>query len=163
MTTSVRPATAADAPALFRAWQELRAYNASLDPRIIPAPVSETEFTAGLRELLARPTAAVFVAERAGRIVGFIRAGIEPNLPDRLPEQHASVGYLYVEPQCRRGGIGSELFEAVRDWAGRQDGVAHFEMTVLNNDGAAEAFWRSLGFSPFVLRLWAPIEPEPAP
>jgi len=108
VNVTVRQANPADAPALFRAWQALRAYNASLDPRIIPAPVSETEFTAGLGELLRRPTACVFVAEREGRIVGFIRAGIEQNLPDRLPEQHASVGYLFAEGGRRtatvRGG-----------------------------------------------------------
>jgi hypothetical protein len=33
-------------------------------------------------------------------------------------------------------------------------------MTVLNADETAERFWRSLGFSPFIQRLWAPLTPE---
>ncbi|MGH2608899.1 MAG: GNAT family N-acetyltransferase [Tepidiformaceae bacterium] len=159
MSATIRRATTADAPALFRAWQDLRAHNAGTDPRVIPAPVSEVEFTAGLRELLARPTASVIVAEVDARLAGFIRAGVEENAPDRLPEQHVGIGYLYVDPSSRRQGIGSALFHAVREWAASQDGVAHFEMTVLNHDGQAEAFWRSLGFSPFIQRLWAPLSP----
>lgn len=158
MTATVRRATAADAPALFRAWDSLRRHNASSDARIIPAPVSEVEFTAGLEELLARPTGTVFVAEMEGRLAGFIRAGVEENAPDRLPETHVGIGYLFVEPWARRQGLGSLLFEAVREWAGGLDGVGHFEMTVLNADGEAEQFWRPLGFKPFIQRLWAPLE-----
>jgi GNAT superfamily N-acetyltransferase len=163
VTATVRPATTADAPALFRAWEHLRMHNAGADARIIPAPVSEIEFAAGLRELLARPTATVMVAEVDGRLAGFIRAGVEQNAPDRLPEQHVGIGYLYVEPSARRQGVGRRLFEAVREWASSQAGVAHFEMTVLNQDGQAEAFWRSLGFTPFIQRLWAPMEPDQEP
>jgi GNAT superfamily N-acetyltransferase len=163
VTPAIRPATVADAPALFRAWEALRAHNASTDARIVSAPVSEVEFTAGLRELLARPTGTVFVAELDGRIAGFIRAAVEENAPDRLPERHVGIGYLYVDPAARRRGIGRQLFEAVRGWAETQEGVAHFEMTVLNADGQAEAFWRSLGFAPFIQRLWAPLEREDEP
>jgi GNAT superfamily N-acetyltransferase len=163
VTVTVRPATTGDAPALFRAWEELRMHNAGTDARIIPAPVSEIEFAAGLRELLARPTAAVIVAEVDGRLAGFIRAGVEQNAPDRLPEQHVGIGYLYVDPSVRRQGVGSRLFEAVREWAVTQEGVAHLEMTVLNHDGQAEAFWRSLGFSPFIQRLWAPLDADRDP
>ena len=161
MSITVRLAESGDAPGLFREWQELRAHNAATDSRIVPAPVTETEFAAGLRELLARPTAAVFVAERENELVGFIRAGIEHNQPDRLPEQYVSVGYLFVDPSCRREGIGRRLFESVREWAMRQEGVAHFEMTVLSRDGSAEGFWRRQGFAPFIQRLWAPLAGEP--
>jgi GNAT superfamily N-acetyltransferase len=161
----VRPATMDDAQELFRAWEALRRHNAGADSRVVPAPVSEVEFTAGLRELLARPTGALFVAEDDGRLAGFIRAAVEENVPYRLPERHVGIGYLYVDPSARRRGLGGRLFAAVREWAATQDGVGHFEMTVLNADGQAEQFWRSLGFTPFIQRLWAPLEPaeqEPA-
>ena len=162
MSVTIRLATSSDSAALFREWQELRAHNAATDSRIVPSPVTETEFSAGLGELLARPTAAVFVAERKKELVGFIRAGVEHNQPDRLPDQYVSVGYLFVDPGCRREGIGQMLFDAVRKWASDQDGVGHFEMTVLSGDASAEGFWRSQGFVPFIQRLWAPIFPEPA-
>jgi GNAT superfamily N-acetyltransferase len=157
MTINIRDARTDDGPALYSSWQSLRAYNASVDRRIIPAPVSQQEFLAGLELILARKTSATFVAEDEGRIVGFASGGIEANQTDRLPEQHATIGYLYVEPPYRRIGLGRQLFQAIASWAASRDDVSHFEMTVLAGDEAAEAFWRSIGFTPFIQRLWAPL------
>ena len=159
MNTVVRPAAPSDAPWLYRAWQSLRQYNQSMDPRIRPSPVSETEFAVGLQQLVARPTAVTFVAEAGGKRVGFGSVTIQANQPDRLPERLATVGYLYVDPSMRRGGIGRKLFDAIATWAAAQDGVSHIEMPVLANDDEASAFWTALGFTPFIQRLWAPLGP----
>jgi GNAT superfamily N-acetyltransferase len=129
-----------------------------MDGRIVQRPVSETEFTAGLRETLSRSNAATLLAEDDGVFAGFVSAGIEANQPDRLPERHATIGYLYVEPSQRRRGVGRALFAAVAEWARTCDGVSHVEMPVLAVDDQASAFWRSLGFAPFIERLWAPLD-----
>jgi len=157
MTATVRLARREDGPELYHAWQALRQHYAATDPRIVPTPVSEGEFVAGLREMFARQTSVTFVAEDGGQLVGFISGSIEPNQPDRLPELHATVGYIYVEPEYRRTGLGRQLFQAVADWANRQEGISHFEMAVLASDDQAAAFWRTIGFSPFIQRLWAPL------
>jgi len=157
MTIEVRSALPADGPALYEAWQALRVHNAAVDRRIIPAPVSRDEFVAGLGIVLERATSATFVAENESAMVGFVSGSIERNQPDRLPEQHVTVGYLYVEPAYRRLGIGRKLFDAISGWAAHTDGVSHFEMTVLAGDRQAAAFWRALGFSTFIERLWAPL------
>jgi ribosomal protein S18 acetylase RimI-like enzyme len=154
---AVREATPADGPAFFEVWQALRLHNASVDRRIILAPVSKQEFLAGFDVVMARPTSATFVAEEGGAIVGFITGSIEANQPDRLPDRHATIGYLYTIPAYRRQGVARSLFEALVHWASAADGVSHFEMTVLEADEAAAAFWRGLGFTPFIRRLWAPL------
>ncbi len=155
MSATVRRATAKDASALYVHWSELRRYNSSIDPRVMPVPVGPDDFAAGLDSVLARDTSVAFVAEVDGKLAGFISGGVEPNHPDRLPELHATVGYLWVAASARRNGIGSQLVRAVTDWAGRQDGVSHMEMTVLAADQEAATFWRSMGFSPFIERVWA--------
>ena len=157
MTATVRRATRADASALYAHWSELRRYNASIDPRVLPVPVAADDFAAGLDAVLARDSSVAFVAELEGKLAGFISGGVERNHPDRLPELHATVGYLWVASTARRNGIGGKLFAAVCDWAGTQQGVAHLEMTVLSADEDAAAFWRSMGFSPFIERVWAPL------
>ncbi|MCC6381777.1 MAG: GNAT family N-acetyltransferase [Dehalococcoidia bacterium] len=154
---TVRRATVEDAPALYRAWQSLRAHNAGLDDRIRHLPVSDGEFALALREILGRKSSQTFVAEEEGALAGFITGAVEENQPDRLPERHVTIGYLFVEAAARRRGTGRRLFEAVRAWAAEQEGVSHVEMTVLAGDAAAEAFWRRLGFTPFIQRLWAPL------
>ncbi len=154
---SIRNARLADGAALFGLWQHLRQHNARLDRRVIPAPVTEPEFLADFAQLLERPRSAAFVAEHSGEMAGFIAGSIERNLPDRLPEEHVTVGYLWVEERFRRIGIARSLFERVADWARKQETVDHFEMAVLTADEAAAGFWRSIGFSPFIERLWAPL------
>lgn len=153
----VRPATMEDAPSLFHAWQRLRNHNAGIDRRFIPAPVSQDEFVLDLAELLRRPQSAAFVAELDGGLGGFISGRVEQNQPDRLPSRHLTVGYLWVEEPFRRRGIARALFAAVAEWGREQADVSHFEMAVLNADGDAAAFWRSIGFVPFIERLWAPL------
>lgn len=153
----VRPALMDDATALFHAWQRLRNHNAEVDRRFIPAPITQDDFVSDLGELLKRAQSATFVAECQGALAGFISGRVERNQPDRLPDTHVTVGYLWVEERFRHLGIARALFAAIADWAGRQDGVAHFEMAVLGADSGAAAFWRSIGFAPFIERLWAPL------
>lgn len=158
MSAVVRAAQQGDAAALFAAWQALRAYYAATDARIIPAPVSQQEFAEDLARRLQRPDSAVFVATASsGHIVGFITGSVEDNQADRLPERVATVGHLFVEPSARRNGAGRQLFAALAAWATARDGVSHFEMPVLAVDGEAGHFWRALGFTPFIERLWAPL------
>ncbi len=163
MTIRVRPAQPADGPSLFGVWSDLRSHNAVTDRRIIPAPVSEAEFLEGLAQVFQRRSSATFIAEMDGRLAGFISGGIETNQPDRLPERHATVGYLYVEPACRRQGVGRQLFAAFARWAESHDDIAHFEMPVLALDRGAESFWKALGFTPFIQRLWAPLSAADGP
>ncbi|MEP7215975.1 MAG: GNAT family N-acetyltransferase [Anaerolineaceae bacterium] len=160
MSATVRRATPGDAAGLYAHWSELRRYNASVDSRVIPVPVGADDFAAGLDSVLARRTSVAFVAELSGTLVGFISGGVENNQPDRLPELHATVGYLWVAVSARRAGVGRQLVGAVTEWAARQEGVAHMEMTVLAADQEAATFWRSMGFSPFIERVWAAL-PRP--
>jgi len=156
----VRRADPTDSARLYRAWQLMRQHNASHDPRIVLAPVSEADFAAGLHESLSRPGATTLVAEHGDGMVGFVSATIEANTPDRLPDRHVTIGYIFVDPEHRRGGVGRLLVDAVRAWAESQDGVAHLEMPVVAADVEAAAFWRSVGFTPFIERLWAPLDPS---
>lgn len=156
-TQFVRRASVEDGPALFGAWQRMRQHNAEVDRRYIPSPITQSDFIADLREILGRPQSAAFVAEARGALAGFISGSIERNLPDRLPEKHATIGYLWVEEGQRRKGIARALFGAVAEWAMLAEDVAHFEMAVLSADEAAAEFWRAIGFTPFIERLWAPL------
>ena len=159
----VRPARADDGPALFAAWQRARQHNAAADRRIIPAPVAAEEFKVEFEHSLARSESATFVAEWAGRLVGFISGGIERNPPDRLPPAHATIGYLYVDEFHRRRGVASALFGAVAGWANQREEVSHYEMAVISSDETAAAFWRAIGFTPFISRLWAPLSAGESP
>jgi GNAT superfamily N-acetyltransferase len=159
VNANVRRAEPTDSARLYIAWQQMRQHNATHDHRIVLAPVSEADFAAGLYESLSRPGATTLVAESGNTLVGFVSASVVANTPDRLPERHVSIGYIFVDPDHRRAGLGRVLIDAVRAWAEEQDGVAHLEMPVVAADAEAAAFWRSVGFTPFIERLWAPLDP----
>ena len=157
MAVTIRATREGDAAALYRHWVVLREYNAATDPRITLADVSASEFAVAVAEVAKRPTSAAFIAEEGSRMVGFVSGGLESNQPDRLPEQFATIGYLYVDPTCRRQGVARRLVEAMADWARVQHQVEHMEMSVLASDASAAAFWRSIGFAPFIERWWMPL------
>ena len=158
MAVNIRRASPQDGRRLYGEWQQMRQHNATHDARIVLAPVSENEFSAGLAESLARPGVTTIIAEEGERIVGFVSATVTASTPDRLPDRHVSIGYIFVDPSRRRGGVARLLIDAVREWAAEQDGVQHLEMPVLAADGEAASFWRAVGFTPFIERLWAPLD-----
>ncbi|WP_322818656.1 GNAT family N-acetyltransferase [Tepidiforma sp.] len=157
----VRRAVPADADQLFPLWQRAREHNAKIDRRITLAPIDPEQFAVALHTHLQRKSTIVLVAETArAELAGFISGAIESAGPDRLPERHATIGYLWVEPPFRRRGIARTLVAEVARWAATIDGVRHFEMPVLAADQDAARFWAALGFRPFIARLWAPLQPS---
>ena len=156
MSYKIRAGRPTDGPSLYHAWESIRAHDAGLDDRIVSVPVSAEDFAADFAGYVGRQDAAAFIATEGNRIGGFVTCRVELAPADRIPERHVTIGYLFVDPGSRRQGLGRKLFDAVATWAAGQ-GVDHLEMTVLAANREAADFWRALGFSPFIERLWAPL------
>lgn len=163
MTIIYRPARESDAGRLYGPWLTMRQHNAAHDPRIQLADVTQDDFAAGLAASLARPGSTVIVADDGAAMAGFLSASVVDSAPDRVPDRHVSVGYIFVDPAFRRQGVAASLMNAVRRWAALQPGVTHLEMPVLAADREAAAFWQSVGFSPFIQRLWSSLDQTPRP
>ena len=112
----VRPATAADAPALAALRWEFRA---RLGPTDETEPAFLERCTAWMRDRLTAGDAwRAWVAERGGDIVGTIWVGRVEKMPNPTPEPeaHAYVTNVYVRAEARGGGIGTRLLEAALAW-----------------------------------------------
>jgi GNAT superfamily N-acetyltransferase len=95
----------------------------------------------GWRDFIA--AGAWFLAHLDDRAVG-IAAGV------RVPELGDSSRQLismWVEPDARGRGIGSNLVEAVRTWA-RADGAKELQLQVTANNHAAARLYQRCGFEP---------------
>ncbi len=133
---AVREATRKDAEAIYALAGELA--DALGDQR----PGSGT-FRARLDELLEEPRARVLVAEDEGGVVGAASLWIKPDLAHGDTVVEAPM--LVVSGNARHRGIGKLLVEAIQDVAAAEN-AALIELIATKDNGAARAFYRSLGF-----------------
>lgn len=90
----------------------------------------------------------LWVAEREGRIVGFL-SGERYYLP---PIYRAAgelfLNEIYVVPESRRQGIGRALVDAAIG-TGREEGIERMRLTALSRNEESREFWRSIGADAF--------------
>jgi ribosomal protein S18 acetylase RimI-like enzyme len=84
----------------------------------------------------------MLVAVEDGRWLGMAGAFVHP-------EQRGTVSlwWLWVAPSARGRGLARRLVEVRADWA-RKLGVVRLELAVAENNEAAKALYRGLGFVP---------------
>ena len=125
----IRPATAADEPAL-RAL-DLETWSSLSSPGPVPPP--ERPFDVG----------GVLVAERDGALAGYVKLG--PALPLESARHVLEIKGLTVAPALRRGGVGRELMESAIAGA-RARGARRLILRVLAPNVAARALYAACGF-----------------
>jgi ribosomal protein S18 acetylase RimI-like enzyme len=143
----IRPATKADLPALGRLGALLvRAhYDFDRDRFMEPRPNVENGYAWFLGTQLTDENVAVFVAERDGRVVGYVYAGIEPQSWKELREEAGFIHDIVVSQQERRAGIAAALIREAIGWL-RARGMPRVMLwTAAENAGAQQLFAR-LGF-----------------
>jgi GNAT superfamily N-acetyltransferase len=84
-----------------------------------------------------------WVAERAGRIVGFVSSG--PPRDEDVPLPAAEIFALYVRPESWRQGLGTALLEVARDhW--RAGGAQAVVLWVFEPNLRARSFYEATGW-----------------
>ncbi|WP_308282884.1 GNAT family N-acetyltransferase [Pseudonocardia nigra] len=138
----LRTATADDWPAIWPVWQRV----VETGETIAWDPATDEPTARSL--WMARPPAAVFVAERADRAGRTQVVGTAKLVPDQpgLGDHVANASFM-VHPDAAGAGIGRRMGEHVLDEARRRGYRAmRFNAVVETNDRAI-ALWTSLGFA----------------
>jgi GNAT superfamily N-acetyltransferase len=151
---SVRPARAADAPAIALVqvvtW---RAAYASLLPAEVLEDWDEDAATRTWHAaVVSPPTPAhgVLVALEGDAVVGFAAYGppeVDPGDPPAPAGPTTEVAALLVEPRWGRRGHGSRLLAAVADVA-RDTGAARLQVWLPEQDRVSAGFFESAGWAP---------------
>jgi ribosomal protein S18 acetylase RimI-like enzyme len=121
MSTQIRPAVAADIPAVLAFW------------RLAAAPTS-TDTGEALGALLARDPGALIVAEESGAVVGSVIAGWDG--------WRGSIYRLAVAPAHRRQGLGGQLLAAAERRLAAS-GAHRLHAIVVGSESGAVSFWES--------------------
>ena len=92
----------------------------------------------------------VYVAEVDGEIAGFATAHRWGPPPIYEESSEVSLDELYVRPDDRRDGIGTQLVDAISDWTDRI-GARRIRLSVLSANEDARAFWAAQDAMPLTL------------
>jgi GNAT superfamily N-acetyltransferase len=128
--TTLRPARAADAPALAGLCGQLG------------YPSTAAQVAGRLAEILRRPEHAVFVAEADGHAAGWIHVFVCRMLE---AEPFLEVGGLVVDETRRGSGIGRQLMAAGEKWS-LERGVLEVRLRSNVVREGAHRFYESLGY-----------------
>ena len=110
------------------------------------------EFAAGCAE--GREMSA-FIAEDGEGVCGFVRG--DSRYPG-LPSGTVLVRQLWVAPRQRKTGLGSQLMNAVRQWA-TDRGLAQMVLGVMESNLQVREFYERLGYVDIGMRVPAPSNP----
>ena len=143
----VRPATELDLPTLGRLGALLLRTHYDFDHQrfMAPGPNVEEGYAWFLGSQLNQEDVVVFVAERAGAVVGYVYAGLEPQSWKELREAAGFIHDVAVEELSRQTGVATALIDAAIEWLRAHGAPRVVLWTAEKNTGAARLFSR-LGF-----------------
>ena len=166
MRLVIRPATAADAPAMTAMFTALNRHEDTIshDRRTDPDGGAETMRVALAR--VAETRGHALVAERDGEVAGCLLLEFRTDAVFVRPElrPHAYVSDLFVDPAQRGQGIGAALMREAERLAMAR-GMSRIGVGVLAGNTLAESLYARVGYSPYAVELLKtlPSDADPAP
>jgi len=141
----IRRASEADLPALGKLGASLLLLHHGFDPDRFMAPPADPEagYAWFLGTQLKETDAAVFVAERGGRVLGYVYTALEPQSWKELRDEAGFIHDVVVAEEGRRVGIATALIEKACEWLRSIGAPRVILWTAEKNDGAQRLFTRS--------------------
>ncbi len=151
----IRKATPADLETLLRFEQGVVQAERPFDPTLGEGAIHYYDISG----MLASNEVEFLVAISGSRIVGCGFARIEPSKPFLKHAQHAYVGLLYVEPECRGAGVNAKILESLRHWC-RARNVPEMRLEVYCDNRPALRAYEKSGFQPLYVQMRASANDE---
>ncbi|QRN97220.1 GNAT family N-acetyltransferase [Archangium violaceum] len=154
MSVTVRSARPEDAPALGRMGAALVRLHHAYDSERFMEPERDVEsgYRWWLSRELKRQGAVVLVAEREGRVVGYVYATVEGRDWNALLDAHGELHDLWVDESERGSGVGALLAEEMIRRLRAQGLPRIILMTASQNEAARRLFAR-LGWRPTMVEM----------
>lgn len=131
---------------LFREYMEFHRRRDSIYALSKDAPKAWSRY---VRRRLRAGRYLLLIAEVSGRIVGFATSEIAMRPPVFRSVRYGMIGDVAVTRRFRRKGIATLLVRECRRWLFSQ-GVRRVELRVLVRNAVSRAFWRKMGFRPYI-------------
>jgi ribosomal protein S18 acetylase RimI-like enzyme len=143
----IRPATKDDVPALGRLGASLMRLHYAFDNQRFLAPGGNAEDGYGhfLGSQLRDAQTTIFVADRAGAVVGYVYAGLEPLSWQELRDEAGFIHDIVVDDSHRGGGIASALIETASLWL-KAKGAPRVVLWTAERNHVAQRLFEQAGF-----------------
>jgi ribosomal protein S18 acetylase RimI-like enzyme len=150
----IRPAEERDLPALGRLGALLVRTHHAFDPLRFMEPATSVEegYAWFLGSQLGEPDSAVYVAERAGQVLGYVYAGLEPQSWKELRDAAGFVHDVVVDEHARGQGIGARLVEQAALWL-ESHGAPRVMLWTAHANAPAQRLFARLGFRSTMIEM----------
>lgn len=150
MKLRIRKAKTDDTRVLAELWHEMARFHARQGSYWRIKPNCKKGYMTYMQEVVGARDKAVFIAEGDGRPIGFVMVQLSSRARIFVEREHGLVVDLAVTKAVRRSGIGQRLFERAVRWC-KSHGVKTLEVRVAASNPLATAFWRKMGFEPYMV------------
>ena len=146
-STTIRPATLADMPAVGGLGALLVREHHEFDPQrfIAAMPGTEKGYGSYLGSQLAEPNVIILVAERDGKVIGYSYSGVEGTDYMALRGPAGAMYDIVVDPDHRQQGVGRMLVDATLD-ALKSKSVPRVVLSTAEKNAAAQRLFDRAGF-----------------
>lgn len=150
---SIRKAVAGDLNVIGNLWQEFMDFHKRRDPHFSRSFDGHERFKEFISSHMTSDMSCVLVAEQGTTVIGYCLATVAKYPPVFENRDHGMVFDLAVTELCRRKGIGDRLFREAETWFAAR-GIHRIEVRVAVSNEISTAFWRKMGFRPYVTRVF---------
>jgi GNAT superfamily N-acetyltransferase len=133
-------------------WEHLLSEQEAVEHRFEQADDARARWDNDYAVWLEDETYRIFVAEADGDLAGFATAHRWGPPPIYAESSEVYLDELYVRPDARRQGLGTQLVAAVRDWSDRL-GTRRLRLSVLARNKTGRAFWAQQDAQPLTMTL----------
>jgi GNAT superfamily N-acetyltransferase len=150
----IRKAEEKDIYALSKLHQTFIQEHAQLYDRIFYAVSRQAtkQWAQWAKKMLQTKSIGLFIAEEKDEIIGYVSGWIEERPPIYSLKKTGYLSNLFIIPQERKKGIGSNLHEALLGWFKKKK-VTYIELTVHAQAAPAYAAWSALGYKEVAKRM----------
>lgn len=146
----VRDATKDDLDDVANLWEKLAKHHQDLSGDFALAWDSKRRWSTYLREKFAEISTKLIVAEEGDEIVGFMLCMLSPNIPIYKERKLGIISDAYVQEERRKRGVANKMFDVALKWFNKNK-VKTVELRVAMINPEAQAVWKSLGFTHFMI------------
>jgi ribosomal protein S18 acetylase RimI-like enzyme len=150
---TVRKAVTTDLNAIGDLWQEFMDFHRNRDPHFARSADGHERFKEFISGHMTSENSFVLVAEQGGRLVGYCLATLAKYPPVFEDRDYGTVFDLAVTERSRRTGIGERLYRMTEAWFAEHN-IHRIEIRVAVSNETSTAFWKKMGFNPFVTTVF---------